>query len=578
MASLDARTAKWMLHVYKHFKKLVLVTKKDGTITSRFVCIWYYDSRHPSKHVDHTPSDESTRNLNCHIKVCEPTTSAEMQKNMEYAQGINYSYAYMHYLLAIWTSPNIISFLGMTMHWHENSEIQHIILDFVKLAKGHTEFGIFEKVLAVTYDNASNNTKMLKEMKKTDPDFHSPDAHVRCFGHVINLVVKCIPHVNTLQAILAQFRQKVKSEVVSETDKDLLALDNPEDVEDEDDNTDEAQDAADAVDAAEIEDEEEESPDLIITDDDIKLGCLTLQKIIKLSQKVWNSPTVRGKKSEILNTVTMVLTCTLELRSILFDMCDMAEFNKPQGVWLHRFIIDEADWPILEELYELLVTFLEATTTISHLSTLLIHDVIPWIDVMTKHLEDTHNNTSKLLMKYYHYTDNTSFYCIAILMHPSRWPQAWVDELLRLLRTEWETCYHHAGDLTADNSAHGPSRKATAHDMLAAITGADELEEDALEEYLNMPTRMKKTDPLKFWNNALVNGTANAALAHMALDVLLIPTSTVLGSWARYPKLVPEGKAIEFLQCKEKGKGPTVVTSSQASKTNTIILSSSDLE
>ena len=63
-----------------------------------------------------------------------------------------------------------------------------------------------------------------------------------------------------------------------------------------------------------------------------------------------------------------------------------------------------------------------------------------------------------------------------------------------------------------------------AHNMFTSLTGADELEEeDALEEYLEGPLRTKQTDPLKFWNNALQNGTANADLARMALDVLSMP-------------------------------------------------------
>lgn len=53
--------------------------------------------------------------------------------------------------------------------------------------------------------------------------------------------------------------------------------------------------------------------------------------------------------------------------------------------------------------------------------------MIPWIDVMTKHLEDTRDNTSKLpmvhaavhrgykiLQKYYRLTDDTPFYHLAI--------------------------------------------------------------------------------------------------------------------------------------------------------------------
>ena len=31
-----------------------------------------------------------------------------------------------------WTSPNIIAYFGVTLHWHQSGEIQHIILDFIK--------------------------------------------------------------------------------------------------------------------------------------------------------------------------------------------------------------------------------------------------------------------------------------------------------------------------------------------------------------------------------------------------------------------------------------------------------------
>lgn len=31
-----------------------------------------------------------------------------------------------------WTSLNIFSFLGITMHWIQDGELQHLILDFIK--------------------------------------------------------------------------------------------------------------------------------------------------------------------------------------------------------------------------------------------------------------------------------------------------------------------------------------------------------------------------------------------------------------------------------------------------------------
>ena len=75
-----------------------------------------------------------------------------------------------------------------------------------------------------------------------------------------------------------------------------------------------------------------------------------------------NQAKAAGKKSEVLvravrtrwNTVTMVLERALELRPILFNVCDKAEFNKAQGVRLRRFIVEEDEWPVLEQLYTLL--------------------------------------------------------------------------------------------------------------------------------------------------------------------------------------------------------------------------------
>ncbi|PIL29554.1 hypothetical protein GSI_08362 [Ganoderma sinense ZZ0214-1] len=641
--SLDARAAKWTSHVYKHFRPPVLATNKQGALTSRFVCI-----KNPSKHVDHTLTDESTENLHRHIQVCTPLPPTDTKEITEYAQGVNYSYARLripefrellrmlyarveipsrvtvsrdvkdifedsrarvkaklqalpgkiHICMDGWMSPNVISFLGVTAHWHENGSIQHVILDFIKLTKGHTgaylaaklmelldEFGI---VLGVTCDNASNNAKMLKEMKKLNPEFRGSDACVRCFGHVINLVVKV----------------------------HLSALDDPEDVEDDDDDdddeVDEAREAADHADIEEDEGEINKRPELVVAEDEQKLARLTLQKIIKLSQKVWNSPTVRdemsrqakdaGKKSEVLiravrtrwNTVTMVLARALDLRPILFGVCDKAEFNKSQGVRLRRFIIEDEDWPILEQLHELLAVFLEATMAISHSSTPLLHDVIPWIDVMTHHLEDTRDNIEKLPIKYYKHTDETPFYRVAILLHPcykkryfarARWPRGWVEASLRLIRAEWENHYRNHGDPANEEDQTGPQRDGepshgaskaresagrAARDMLASLTGADELEEeDTLEEYLEAPLRTKQTDPLKYWHNALVNGTANPGLAQMALDILSIPdqsvrASTVLGSWARYSDLVPEAEAVELLRSKEKGKRKVAAAASDA--------------
>ena len=38
----------------------------------------------------------------------------------------------VHMCVDGWTSPNVISFLGVTAHWHKDGKIHHIILDFIQ--------------------------------------------------------------------------------------------------------------------------------------------------------------------------------------------------------------------------------------------------------------------------------------------------------------------------------------------------------------------------------------------------------------------------------------------------------------
>ncbi|KAI0749933.1 hypothetical protein C8Q80DRAFT_1101255, partial [Daedaleopsis nitida] len=41
----------------------------------------------------------------------------------------------VHLCVDGWTSPNIISFLGMTAHWHEAGEIRYVILEFIRYVR-----------------------------------------------------------------------------------------------------------------------------------------------------------------------------------------------------------------------------------------------------------------------------------------------------------------------------------------------------------------------------------------------------------------------------------------------------------
>src|ERR1700733_14594047 len=74
----------------------------------------------------------------------------------------------------------------------------------------------FCKVLTLVCDNASNNDTMTEELGCLIPSFKGKQARVRCFAHILNLVVKV--HLDSslkkyhgdilLQAILSQYSQK----------------------------------------------------------------------------------------------------------------------------------------------------------------------------------------------------------------------------------------------------------------------------------------------------------------------------------------------------------------------------------
>ncbi|TFK79532.1 hypothetical protein K466DRAFT_472566, partial [Polyporus arcularius HHB13444] len=128
---------------------------------------------------------------------------------------------------------------------------------------------------------------MMREIKRLLPGLDSPKGRVRCFGHVLNLVVK---------AIMSQFTQRRRQP----KDKDVEALGDPEDVDEDDlDEADEADTSCEAADEQIIENMDKDHPDLVISADDVKMGRVAVEKIVKLSQKVFHSPTIRAELARL---------------------------------------------------------------------------------------------------------------------------------------------------------------------------------------------------------------------------------------------------------------------------------------
>lgn len=100
----------------------------------------------------------------------------------------------------IWTAPNDLSFMSITVHWiSPDFVVQSLLMDFIELKSGHTGVniekyfpqsllfhGVFDKKLAITLDNASNNDVFISKLIERDPTF-SKASQIRCFGHILNL-------------------------------------------------------------------------------------------------------------------------------------------------------------------------------------------------------------------------------------------------------------------------------------------------------------------------------------------------------------------------------------------------------
>jgi hypothetical protein len=59
-----------------------------------------------------------------------------------------------------------------------------------KLSECLKSFNIDNKILGIVCDNAENNSVMVRELPVLLPAFQGGSARIRCFAHILNLVVK----------------------------------------------------------------------------------------------------------------------------------------------------------------------------------------------------------------------------------------------------------------------------------------------------------------------------------------------------------------------------------------------------
>jgi hAT family C-terminal dimerisation region/Protein of unknown function (DUF 659)/Domain of unknown function (DUF4413) len=133
----------------------------------------------------------------------------------------------------IWSSIKNEGFLGITIHFiDKNWVLKHFTLDLFRFKGSHTgqsianeiykiieEFGLQNRVISMTTDNASNMTACAKALEnKFDHTF----IHYRCVAHILNLIVTA--GLNVINTPIKKLRKLIKA--IRKSSKLLEELEN----------------------------------------------------------------------------------------------------------------------------------------------------------------------------------------------------------------------------------------------------------------------------------------------------------------------------------------------------------------
>ncbi|KAG6808836.1 hypothetical protein H0H92_002699 [Tricholoma furcatifolium] len=230
-----------------------------------------------------------------------------------------------------------------------------------------TEYKIQDKIIGIVLDNASNNDTLVNELSAIVPRFRGSKTHVRCFTHILNLVVK---------AVLSQFCKKIKS--TSDIHEYITLEEGFADDEEPEEpaNKEDELAAVDKSDEQMIEDIDSE-PSLSVcvlplTTEEEKLDQFAIHKLRVLGIKIVNSPTIKADLASCCARVNIKPRLMIKnLHDALNLLVVKEEYNKPQSV------------------------FLVMTHKISQSETPLFHEFIPIFDIITTALDEFIDNAMR---------------------------------------------------------------------------------------------------------------------------------------------------------------------------------------
>ncbi|THU77327.1 hypothetical protein K435DRAFT_702637 [Dendrothele bispora CBS 962.96] len=308
---------------------------------------------------------------------------------------------------------------------------------------------------------------MLKELPNLLPStsMTGTNTQIRCFGHIPNLAVKAILSIfdsptnktdngndEVLKNLEDAFEESNDELDSASGDEDIDMAEVGEDEEAEYDENDDTSSRA-AADAAEIEELGQNLEEVkALSTDDKKAGYITITKLRKLGKMFRNNDILQNElvqccKTDNIepkkmiravdtrwNTMLDVIDRALYLRLPLDRLLSMGKYTrkgKGKKMLVHLKLSSD-EWDLLVEIRPILKWFKIATQHFSKSNRPLLAEVIPYIDSITKKLEDVIGDYSKspivraaaakgyaIMNKYYGKTDYSIMYrmCMSTFFH-----------------------------------------------------------------------------------------------------------------------------------------------------------------
>ncbi|GBC19616.2 zinc finger BED domain-containing protein RICESLEEPER 2-like [Rhizophagus irregularis DAOM 181602=DAOM 197198] len=355
------------------------------------------------------------------------------------------------FALDAWTSINGYGFLAITAHWiTKNWKLCDSLLDFIKLSGPHSgenicnafvkscdDFGILEKIFAITSNNATNNDTFMKYLENTcqkkNISFDAINNHCHCIAHIMNLAV---------QEILKQIK------------------------------------------AGEAE------PEDAILEMPINTGEV-IPKLRKLIVKIRASPQRQEKfachaEAAGLKELQLILdvktrwNSTHNLLERALKMREALDAIARSDKELQNFELSDDEWNRIDEVVSVLMIFIHTTNVMSSAKYPMLSSVVPLYNYLIDELEDyceSHDSSSDIVIatkagiekleRYYAKTDDTNMYTVATVLDPRlklsyyedhKWKQNFInfakETVLDIYNTEYGPSEHlEGGNVNVDNNA-----------------------------------------------------------------------------------------------------------------------------